>query len=220
MLSYTPLGLCQWHGRYRCKLRQLKCQGGGGRPAEELSTSWEGSFWREHPLNTSYREGIGRFVQLLFSSHQTNWERTKDKMRISMALVECVDPASKKLFLTRVSFGDDRSAVGGWSHALWLSVWMKWWDYCTWEGYRAVKTLQWEHAKSLLSMHCNVSMGIERKFFLDAYQYMSLFYFCYFAGLQYIATKQNGEKNSRIMQLSCNSMMSCLRENAPNRLVI
>ena len=31
-------------------------------------------------------------------------------------------------------------------------------------------TLQWEHAKSLLSMHCNVSMGIERKFFLDAYK--------------------------------------------------
>ena len=31
-------------------------------------------------------------------------------------------------------------------------------------------TLQWEHAKSLLPMHCNVSMGIERKFFLDAYK--------------------------------------------------
>ena len=105
MLSYTPPGLCQWHGRYRCKLRQLKCQGGGGGPAEELSTSWEGSFWREHPLNTLSRERIDRFVQLLFSSHQTNWERTKDKMRISMALVECVDPASKKLFLTRVWIG-------------------------------------------------------------------------------------------------------------------
>ena len=31
-------------------------------------------------------------------------------------------------------------------------------------------TLQWEHAKSLLPMHCNVSMGIERKIFLDAYK--------------------------------------------------
>ena len=33
-----------------------------------------------------------------------------------------------------------REYGSGWSHALWLSVWMKWWDYCTREGYRAVKS--------------------------------------------------------------------------------
>ena len=33
-----------------------------------------------------------------------------------------------------------REYGSGWSHALWLSVWIKWWDYCTMEGYRAVKS--------------------------------------------------------------------------------
>ena len=169
MLSYTPLGLCQWHGRYRSKLRQLKCRGGGGGPAEELSTSWEGSFWREHPLNTLSRERVDRFVRLLLSSHQTNWERTKDKMRISMALVECVDPASKKLFLTRVWIGDDRTHYGSrfeWSGEI-IALGR--------DTEMSKMTLQWKHLKSLLPMHCNVSMGIERKFFLEAYKQMCLF---------------------------------------------
>ena len=75
-----------------------------------------------------------------------------------------MDPASKKLFLTRVWFGGDRTRCGsrfelsGEIIALWRDT------------EQSKVTLQWEHAKSLLSMHCNVSMGIERKFFLDAYK--------------------------------------------------